>query len=150
LFVANLIPAVASEVSIDASNMNRVVEAVEDVNGALREWAKSQHRYVTSPYSIRFVKADKSLLSQHYGRDTATFEFPMLDKTDRLDETLRVARERLVTRHGGRPHWGQILEIDGAAARKMYPKFDAFRHTYKELNASGAFRNRMTQRLDLD
>jgi hypothetical protein len=143
-------PVVSSEMAIDATDIGKVVVAVEEIISTFKNRASSDDRYITSPFSLRFVKADKGLLSMQYGRDTCMIEVPMLSKTYGLDETLRRFRAVLEQKHDGRPHWGQVLEIDASAVQKMYPKFDVFKRTYQQLNASGVFSNEMTRRCGLD
>jgi len=147
---ANEMPVVSSEMAIDATDIGKVVVAVEEIISTFKNRASSDDRYITSPFSLRFVKADKGLLSMQYGRDTCMIEVPMLSKTYGLDETLRRFRAVLEQKHDGRPHWGQVLEIDASAVQKMYPKFDVFKRTYQQLNASGVFSNEMTIRSGLD
>ena len=147
---ANDFPVFSSEIGIDATDISNVVRAVEDINATLKKRASVDKRYITSPYALRFVKADTSYLSMQYGRDTCMIETPMLAATTGGQDTLRQIRALLVQHYAGRPHWGQVMEIDATAVTRMYPKFEAFRATYRQLNVSGAFRSAMTQRCGLD
>jgi hypothetical protein len=147
---ANELPGVSSEVGIDATEIGNVVSAVEDVNAMLKERARADRRYVTVPYSVRFVKADNAYLSMQYGRDTCMIEVLSLSATFGVEETLRRSRTLLQQKYDGRPHWGQLLDMDAGTATKMYPKVELFKRTYKHMNVSGAFQSAMTKRLGLD
>jgi L-gulono-1,4-lactone dehydrogenase len=147
---ANDLPGISSEIGIDATDINNVVRALDDINTNLKERGRTDGRYVTVPYAVRFVKADSAYLSMQYGRDTCMIEILSLSATYGFDETVRRIRNLLLQKYDGRPHWGQLLEIDAATAAKLYPKFDLFKKTYKKMNVSGAFQSAMTKRLGLD
>jgi L-gulono-1,4-lactone dehydrogenase len=100
---------------------------------------------VTLPVELRLVAADDALLSPAHGRDCAyvavhTFEGVPWEMPFREVEAL-------MSRLGGRPHWGKhsFLEADELARR--YPAWDAFQAARAELDPDGRFENSWARRV---
>jgi hypothetical protein len=147
---ANEFPVVSSEVGVDATDIKNVIAATESLMTLLDYRARTDNRYITSPFSLRFVRADKHFLSMAYGRDTCMIEVPMLSATYGLEETLRRIREHLEDQFDGRSHWGQIIEINADKLHKKYPMAAIVKGVYKDMNVSGAFSSEMTSRIGFD
>lgn len=56
------------------------------------------------------------------------------------------AYERIVIRHGGRPHWAKAHGLRPSDLRKLYPKFDDFVCVLEEYDPNGVFRNEYVRR----
>lgn len=73
--------------------------------------------YVSSPVGLRWVKASDAYLAPQYGRDSVMIEVPVLNGTPNQKETLERYVEFMVTKLGGRPHWGQRLTLNPSQLR---------------------------------
>ena len=49
--------------------------------------------------------------------------------------------EPLYLSKGGRPHWGKLHSLDGAALAGLYPQFDQFNELRRDLDPTGKFLN---------
>jgi L-gulonolactone oxidase len=55
--------------------------------------------------------------------------------------------ERLMLRHGGRPHLGKLILLEPAQLRSAYPNWDKFNALRKEMDPTGVFwTDRMEER----
>lgn len=54
--------------------------------------------------------------------------------------------ERIVSRHGGRPHWAKAHRLSPNILRKLYPAFDDFTRVLENVDPFGMFRNEYVQR----
>jgi len=54
--------------------------------------------------------------------------------------------ERIVTYHGGRPHWAKTHSLRPDALSALYPRFEAFREVLKAIDPEGVFRNEYISR----
>ncbi len=102
--------------------------------------------YLTSPFSLRFVKASDAFLSMMHGQDTCMVEFPMLDGTIGGKELLRRIETEMYA-FGGRPHWGLLNFLSGGALiESMYPEYGKWLSVYRQFNSDGIFDNAFTDR----
>ena len=53
------------------------------------------------------------------------------------DMVMRI--ERLMLKHGGRPHLGKLIYLDAADLRQMYPNWDKFNTLRQQLDPNGMF-----------
>jgi FAD/FMN-containing dehydrogenase len=44
-------------------------------------------------------------------------------------------------RHGGRPHWGKLHNLQGQALEALYPKWNDFRKLREQLDPEGRMLN---------
>lgn len=54
--------------------------------------------------------------------------------------------ERVVFKHGGRPHWAKAHKLKPDDLRKLYPRFDDFRSVLDRVDVKGIFRSEYVQR----
>jgi hypothetical protein len=141
---ANDVPAYGSEIGFPA---DQCVNATERILHIAADGQRIGKAYLTSPFSLRFVKASDAFMSMMYGTDTCMIEFPMLDNTIGGKELLRRIEQEMYA-FGGRPHWGLLnfLACDDEFIKSMYPKYDAWLSIYRQLNPKGLFDNAFTDR----
>ena len=141
---ANDISAYSAEVGFP---MTTFIDAVEDILAMAERMRESGKVYLTSPFSLRFVKKSDAFLAMQEGRDTCMIEMPTINGTFAGFNILR-QYETLMYKHSGRPHWGQVNHLTGSHdfIRTMYPKYDRWMQVYKQLNKNGMFDNSFTDR----
>jgi L-gulono-1,4-lactone dehydrogenase len=111
--------------------------------------------YITSPFSIRFVKPSKAYLSPQQASDapaTCMIEFPFVKFPE-----LGIPQASLDMMHrfvnlcfdlGGRCHWGlEFGNLTPQQIRKAYPKLDAWLEIREELDPDGIFENTFSKRV---
>jgi hypothetical protein len=110
--------------------------------------------YITSPFSLRFVRASNALLSPQSGRDTCMLEFPfvLFPGVGVTDQSKRIMLELQNFSYtiGGRMHWGlEFGNLDWQVISRAYPaaNFQTWLAVHRELNASGVFNNAFTGRI---
>jgi FAD/FMN-containing dehydrogenase len=101
--------------------------------------------FLTSPFSLRFVKASPAFMSMMYDADTCMVEFPMLDNSVGGKELLRRI-EREMYAFGGRPHWGLLNFVGGVLIQSMYPKYETWLSVRRQLDPNGMFDGPFTDR----
>jgi hypothetical protein len=143
---ANNISAYSMEIAFSSANYIEVVEALFEI---IERIAKDGEQYITSPFSLRFVKASDHYLSMQYGEDgfVCMIEFPVLSGTIGGEEMLaRIEQE--MYKFGGIPHWGQYnhVGIGHETLTKLYPKFPAWLSVYRRFCPDGTFQNDFTER----
>jgi hypothetical protein len=141
---ANDVPAYGSEIGFPA---DQCVNATERILQIAADGQRIGKAYLTSPFSLRFVKASDAFMSMMYGTDTCMIEFPMLDNSIGGKELLRRIEKEMYA-FGGRPHWGLLnfLACGDEFIKSMYPKYDAWLSIYRQLNPKGLFDNAFTDR----
>lgn len=145
LGAANKIKAYSAEIGLPLRNCVGAVERIFQVTEDMRRLGKI---YMTSPMSLRFVKASPAYMAMMHGRDTCMIELPIIDGTHGGYELLRKLEEALYE-FGGRPHWGQINFVTGnnGLVEAMYPAYPKWLEVYHALHKSGMFENSFTARL---
>ncbi len=145
LGAANKIKAYSSEIGLPLQNC---VEAVERIFQVAKEMRRRGKIYMTSPMSLRFVKASPAYMAMMHGRDTCMIELPIIDGTHGGYELLRKIEEALYE-FSGRPHWGQINFVTGnhGFLESMYPAYPKWLEVYHALHKSGMFENSFTARV---
>lgn len=91
------------------------------------------------PLEFRYVKADDVWLSMFEGRDTATISLHQY--ADQDARPVFESIEPILLRWGGRPHWGKMHSLDGAALRERYAHWDAFQGVRRRLDPEGRMLN---------
>jgi L-gulonolactone oxidase len=100
---------------------------------------------VAYPIEVRFVAADRVLLSASHGRDTC---YVAVHQDRRLDwETYFRGVEEIMESYGGRPHWGKrhFQTVETLAPR--YPGWNEFQAVRAKLDPEGRFSNEYTDRV---
>jgi len=149
LGAANEIKAMALELHCDARQTVPVIDRLLDVfqREALRSlW------YMAGPLGVRFVRASDAFLAPQAGRLTCTIELDMLVGVESGRALAGRVKEALCTDDAAsvRVHWGLDLDfVTAADARAWYPDFARWHAVYRELNATGMFNNRFTDRLGI-
>jgi len=146
---ANNISAYSMEIAFPATTYLAAVEAVFAV---VKKIAKDGEQYITSPFSLRFVKTSDHYLSMQYedgtkGGFVCMIEFPILNGTIGGEEMLARIEEDMY-KFGGIPHWGQLnhVGIGDETLEKLYPKFSTWMKIYREFCPNGTFQNDFTER----
>lgn len=141
---ANNTPAYGSEIGFP---LDRCVEATDRILEIAAQRRQSGEAYLTSPFSLRFVKSSNAYMSMMYGSDTCMIEFPMLKGTIGGRELLQQI-EREMYALGGRPHWGLLNFLSGAGdlIAAMYPMLPRWLAVYRQIDPSGMFTNAFTER----
>ncbi|MGW7517060.1 D-arabinono-1,4-lactone oxidase [Streptomyces sp. NPDC054796] len=115
---------------------------------ALRELkalvARSGFR-VSFPVEIRTAPADDIPLSTASGRETAYIAVHMYRGTPH--EAYFTAAERIMTAHGGRPHWGKLHSRDAEYLADVYPRFAEFTALRDRLDPDRLFGNDYLRRV---
>ncbi|AXK33417.1 FAD-binding protein [Streptomyces armeniacus] len=105
---------------------------------------RSRHR-VSFPVEIRVAPADDIPLSTAQGRDTAYIAVHTYRGTPH--EAYFTAAERIMTAHGGRPHWGKLHSRDAAYLAGVYPRFAEFTKLRDRLDPERVFANDYLRRV---
>ncbi|MFF8292876.1 D-arabinono-1,4-lactone oxidase [Streptomyces sp. NPDC016309] len=120
----------------------------EAVVGALRELKAMVDRSplrVSFPVEVRTAPADDITLSTASGRDTAYIAVHMYKGTPH--RAYFTAAERIMTAHGGRPHWGKLHTRDAAYLAEVYPRFGEFTALRDRLDPDRVFGNDYLRRV---
>ncbi|MEV7084371.1 D-arabinono-1,4-lactone oxidase [Streptomyces sp. NPDC093085] len=120
----------------------------EAAMGALREVRAMVERSplkVSFPVEIRTAPADDIALSTASGRDTAYIAVHLYRGTPH--RSYFTAVERIMTAHGGRPHWGKIHTRDAAYLAEAYPRFGEFTAVRDRLDPDRVFGNAYLRRV---
>ncbi|MER8067639.1 D-arabinono-1,4-lactone oxidase [Streptomyces sp. NPDC094034] len=116
--------------------------------GALREVKAMIERSplrVSFPVEIRTAPADDITLSTASGRESAYIAVHLYRGTPY--RSYFTAVERIMTGHGGRPHWGKIHTRDAAYLSGIYPRFDEFTAVRDRLDPDRRFGNDYLRRV---
>ncbi|MEU3504505.1 D-arabinono-1,4-lactone oxidase [Streptomyces hundungensis] len=116
--------------------------------GALREVKALVERSplrVSFPVEVRTAPADDIALSTASGRETAYIAVHMYRGTPH--QAYFTAVERIMTAHGGRPHWGKLHTQDAAYFSQAYPRFAEFTAVRDRLDPERRFTNAYLRRV---
>ncbi|MGW5422372.1 D-arabinono-1,4-lactone oxidase [Streptomyces sp. NPDC003943] len=100
---------------------------------------------VSFPVEVRTAPADDIALSTASDRETAYIAVHLYKGTPHRGYFTAV--ERIMTEHGGRPHWGKVHTRDAAYFEKLYPRFGAFRALRDRLDPERRFGNDYLRRV---
>ncbi|MFI0263480.1 D-arabinono-1,4-lactone oxidase [Streptomyces sp. NPDC017056] len=118
-----------------------VVEALRELRALVE---RSDFR-VAFPVEVRTAPADDIPLSTASGRDTAYIAVHMYRGTPY--RAYFSAAERIMTAHGGRPHWGKLHGRDAAYLAGVYPRFGEFTALRDRLDPQRLFANAYLRRV---
>ncbi len=117
------------------------VEALREVKALVE---RSPLR-VSFPVEVRTAPADDITLSTASGRDTAYIAVHLYRGTPY--QAYFTAVERIMTAHGGRPHWGKVHTRDAAYLAEAYPRFAEFTAVRDRLDPQRLFTNGYLRRI---
>lgn len=130
--------------------VEQTVAATQRLFAIARE-QEMQHRHHSVPVTLRFVNKTNYHLAMQYGRRTMMMEIGALVAAHESEKFLRTYEERFISEFGARPHWGldlSVLRGDENVAR-LYPKWTTWKQVHGELNKSGVFAGKLSERLGL-
>ncbi|MFK4227121.1 D-arabinono-1,4-lactone oxidase [Streptomyces sp. NPDC019890] len=116
--------------------------------GALREVKAIIERSplrVSFPVEVRTAPADDIALSTASGRESAYIAVHQYRGTPY--QAYFTAVERIMTAHGGRPHWGKVHSRDAAYFAEVYPRFGEFTALRDRLDPERLFGNDYLRRV---
>jgi len=105
----------------------------------IRALMRSRYPDVVWPVEYRTLAADDIPLSPASGRATVTIS--VHEAAERPYAAFFADAEAIFRNHRGRPHWGKIHTHDHAALRALYPAWDDFQATRRQLDPKGRFTN---------
>ncbi len=114
----------------------------EHLGRALRETRDLVERSdwkITFPVEVRVTPPSDAWLSTAYGRDTAYIACHIYRPTP--NPAYFEGVEEIMTRLGGRPHWGKLHTRDAAYLAGVYPRFADFRALRDRLDPDRRFAN---------
>ncbi|MFG3307011.1 D-arabinono-1,4-lactone oxidase [Streptomyces wuyuanensis] len=94
---------------------------------------------ISFPVEVRTAPADDITLSTASGRESAYIAVHMYKGTPY--RSYFTAVERIMTEHGGRPHWGKIHTRDAEYFESVYPRFGEFLALRDRLDPDRVFGN---------
>ncbi|MFC8172119.1 D-arabinono-1,4-lactone oxidase [Streptomyces sp. NPDC057242] len=100
---------------------------------------------VSFPVEVRTAPADDITLSTASGRETAYIAVHLYRGTPH--RAYFTAVERIMTAHGGRPHWGKLHTRDAAYFSEVYPRFAEFTALRDRLDPDRLFANDHLRRI---
>ncbi|MCT4352472.1 FAD-binding protein [Streptomyces sp. Je 1-79] len=100
---------------------------------------------VSFPVEVRTAPADDIALSTASGRETAYIAVHLYKGTPH--RAYFTAVERIMTAHGGRPHWGKVHTRDAAYFSEVYPRFAEFTALRDRLDPGRLFANDYLRRV---
>ncbi|WAL65536.1 FAD-binding protein [Amycolatopsis cynarae] len=114
-------------------------ESVHQVLSELRALVPRLENPVAFPVEVRVAAADDLWLSTAHGRDSAYIAIHQFVGMPYREYFAGFAA--IVAEVGGRPHWGKMHDLDAAALRALYPRFDDFLRIRDEVDPAGVFAN---------
>ncbi len=97
------------------------------------------------PMEFRFIRGDDAWLSPFEGGDRCSIAVHAAqgEPHDYLVSDLGP----VFRRHGGRPHWGKLHDLDAPALAALYPRWNDFQAVRRQLDPSGRMLNAFTRRV---
>ena len=146
---ANNIKSMSTEIAVPMKD-NLYLKAADKVIEMAKQRGAIGKQYLTSPMSLRFVKASKAYLSPQYDRDTCMIEVIGIKGSKGFFEVVQ-AIENEMYNFEARMHWGQtnFLNGDKVLLNKMYPQLQKWLTVFQDLNGQGknTFHGPFTKRL---
>ncbi|WP_406136167.1 D-arabinono-1,4-lactone oxidase [Streptomyces sp. NBC_01089] len=118
-----------------------LVEALREV----RAMVERSPLRVSFPVEVRTAPADDIALSTASGRESAYIAVHLYRGTPH--RAYFTAVERIMTAHGGRPHWGKLHTRDAAYLSEVYPRFGEFTAVRDRLDPQRLFGNDYLRRV---
>ncbi|MEU1280018.1 D-arabinono-1,4-lactone oxidase [Streptomyces sp. NPDC005805] len=111
----------------------------------LRAMVERSPLRISFPVEVRTAPADDIALSTASGRETAYVAVHMYRGTPY--RAYFTAVERIMTAHGGRPHWGKIHTREAGYLAEVYPRFGEFTALRDRLDPERLFHNAYLRRV---
>lgn len=149
LGAANRLKAQALELHCDASQCVPVIDKLLTV---FREEAKKHDWYLAGPLGIRFTASSNAFMAQEARRLTCAIELDMLVGVETGVNLARSIKEHMCSGESlpVRVHWGLDIDlITGDDVRTWYPEYNAWQTIYRQLNTTGMFNNKFTDRIEV-
>lgn len=118
-----------------------LVEALREV----RAMVERSPLRVSFPVEVRTAPADDIALSTASGRESAYIAVHLYRGTPH--RAYFTAVERIMTAHGGKPHWGKLHTRDAAYLAEVYPRFGEFTAVRDRLDPQRLFGNDYLRRV---
>ncbi|WP_436762026.1 D-arabinono-1,4-lactone oxidase [Streptosporangium sp. V21-05] len=120
------------EYAIPREHLGQVLREVRDLLDR-RDWR------ISFPVEVRVTPASDAWLSTAYGRDSAYLACHVYRPTP--NPAYFEGVEEIMTRLGGRPHWGKLHTRDAAYLATVYPRFADFTAVRDALDPGRVFGN---------
>ncbi|SFE91826.1 FAD-linked oxidoreductase [Actinacidiphila alni] len=120
-------------------------EAAVDAIRELKAMVERSDLRISFPVEVRVAPADDIALSTASGRDSAYVAVHMY-RGSRYQEYF-TAVEKIMTGHGGRPHWGKMHSRDAEYLAAAYPRFGEFTALRDRLDPDRLFANDYLRRV---
>ncbi len=120
-------------------------EATVEVLREVRAMVERSPLRISFPVEVRTAPADDIALSTASGRDTSYIAVHMYRGTPY--QGYFTAVERIMTAHGGRPHWGKVHTRDAEYLAAAYPRFGEFTALRDRLDPDRLFGNDYLRRV---
>ncbi|MFJ2740091.1 D-arabinono-1,4-lactone oxidase [Streptomyces sp. NPDC087440] len=120
-------------------------EAAVEALRAVKAMVERSPLKVSFPVEVRTAPADDIPLSTASGRETAYIAVHMYKGTPY--QAYFTAVERIMTAHGGRPHWGKMHTRDAEYLAAAYPRFAEFTALRDRLDPDRLFGNDYLRRV---
>lgn len=149
LGAANGIKAQALELHCEA---RQCVPIIDKLLSVFHDEAKRHNWYMAGPLGIRFTGPSDAFLAPEAGRMTCAIELDMLVGVETGASLARSIKEHMCTKDTSsvRVHWGLDLGlVTGDDVRAWYPGFEAWQAVYQQLNTTGMFNNKFTDRIGI-
>lgn len=117
------------------------VEALREV----RAMVERSPLRISFPVEVRTAPADDIALSTASGRESAYIAVHLYRGTPY--QAYFTAVERIMTAHGGRPHWGKVNTRDSGYLAGVYPRFGEFTAVRDRLDPDRRFANDYLRRV---
>jgi FAD-linked oxidoreductase len=120
-------------------------EAVIGALGEVKTMIDRSPLRVSFPVEVRTAPADDITLSTASGRESAYIAVHLYRGTPY--QAYFTAVERIMTAHGGRPHWGKVHTRDAEYFAEVYPRFGEFTALRDRLDPQRLFGNDYLRRV---
>lgn len=120
-------------------------EAAMDALRELKAMVERSRHRVSFPVEVRTAPADDIPLSTASGRPTAYLAVHTYRGTPH--RSYFTDAERIMTAHGGRPHWGKLHSRDAGYLAGVYPRFEEFTGLRDRLDPERVFGNDYLRRV---
>nr|WP_316643338.1 D-arabinono-1,4-lactone oxidase [uncultured Roseateles sp.] len=91
------------------------------------------------PIEFRFIRGDGAWLSPFHGRDSCSVATHALQ--GEAYQYLIAELGPVFKRHGGRPHWGKLHDLNLKDLRTLYPRFADFQRVRESVDPQGRMLN---------
>jgi len=98
-----------------------------------------QRNEVFFPIEFRFIRADSAWLSPFFERDSCSVAAHAA--AGEAHEYLIKELGPVFRRHGGRPHWGKLHDLDARQVAALYPRFADFQRLRQAIDPQGRMLN---------